>query len=76
VDKRQYEVSVTVLQRALREPGFEDERGLGVLYLLGFANERMARNAEAARYYQRVFAVDIHFRDIADRLSAVAQAAG
>jgi tetratricopeptide (TPR) repeat protein len=76
VDKRQYEVAVTVLQRALREPGFEDERGLGVLYLLGLANERMVRHAEAARYYQRVFSVDIHFRDITDRLSAVAQAAG
>ncbi len=76
VDKRQYEVAVTVLQRALREPGFEDERGLGVLYLLGFANERMARHAEAARHYQRVFSVDIHFRDITDRMSAVAQAAG
>lgn len=76
VDKRQYEVAVTVLQRALREPGFEDERGLGVLYLLGFANEKMARHAEAARHYQRVFSVDIHFRDITDRMSAVAQAAG
>ena len=76
VDKRQYEVAVTVLQRALREPGFEDERGLGVLYLLGLANERMVRHAEAARYYQRVFSVDINFRDITDRLSAVAQAAG
>lgn len=75
VDKRQYEVAVTVLQRALREPGFEDERGMGVLYLLGFANERMGRHAEAARYYQRVFSVDIHFRDITDRMSAVAQAA-
>lgn len=76
VDKRQYEVAATVLQRALREPGFEDERGLGVLYLLGLASERMVRHAEAARYYQRVFSVDINFRDITDRLSAVAQAAG
>jgi tetratricopeptide (TPR) repeat protein len=76
VDKRQYEVAVTVLQRALREPGFEDERGMGVLYLLGYANERMVRYAEAARYYQRVFSVDINFRDISARMSAVAQAAG
>jgi tetratricopeptide (TPR) repeat protein len=74
VDKRQYEVAATVLQRALREPGFEDERGLGVLYLLGLANERMARAGEAARYYQRVFSVDINFRDIAERRKAVAQA--
>lgn len=74
VDKRQYEVAVTVLQRALREPGFEDERGLGVLYLLGLANERMRRPGEAARYYQRVFSVDIEFRDIVERRNAVTQA--
>jgi len=42
-----------------------------VLYLLGRATEALNRNRDALDYYQRVFAVDIGFRDVADRLRAI-----
>jgi tetratricopeptide (TPR) repeat protein len=41
-----------------------------VLYLLGYASESLGQMDEALTYYERVFAVDIQFRDIADRLAA------
>jgi hypothetical protein len=44
---------------------------VGVLYLLGLASEILERWADALRFYERVFAVDIQFRDIGDRLAAV-----
>jgi len=45
-----------------------------VLYLLGYASEMLKRWADAQRYYERVFAVDIQFRDVRDRLAAVTRA--
>jgi hypothetical protein len=42
-----------------------------VLYLLGRATEALDRNRDALDYYQRVFAVDIEFRDVAERISAI-----
>ncbi|HMG01453.1 MAG TPA: tetratricopeptide repeat protein, partial [Gemmatimonadaceae bacterium] len=37
IDRNEHDVAITVLGRALREPGMEDEDLIGVLYLLGFA---------------------------------------
>lgn len=75
VEKKQYEVASTVLQRALDEPGLDDDKLAGVLYLLGVSAEALGKTRDAAKYYQRVLAVDIGFRDVADRLTAVTQAA-
>ena len=71
VEKGQLAVASTILQRALNEPGIGDEDLVGVLYLLGAICEELQNYAEAKRYYQRVFAVDIQFRDVADRLDTV-----
>jgi len=46
-----------------------------VLYLLGYASERLGRWQDAEGYYRRVFAADINFRDIADRLKRAEQMA-
>ena len=75
VEKKQYEVAITVLTRALNEPGLDDDKLSGVLYLLGVSAEALGRSQEAATHYQRVLAVDIGFRDVADRLTAVTQGA-
>lgn len=75
LQKEQYEVAINLMQRALREPGFEDDHFLGVLYMLGYACEALGRHPDAVGYYQRVLAVDIRFRDASDRLAAIAQAA-
>ncbi len=73
VDKGQLPVAATILQRALAEKGVGDEALVGVLYLLGAIAEQQKQFADAKRYYERVFAVDIQFRDIGDRLNAVEQ---
>ena len=73
VEKGQLPVAATILQRALAEPGLGDDSLIGVLYLLGAIAEELKHFAEAHRYYQRVFAVDIRFRDVADRLRTVEQ---
>ena len=71
VEKEQYPIAAALLQRATEVPGSDDQQLVGVLYLLGFANEHMGRPADALPYYLRVFAVDIEFRDIAERVAAL-----
>ncbi|MEA3245060.1 MAG: tetratricopeptide repeat protein [Gemmatimonadota bacterium] len=74
LEKKQLPVATTILQRALNEPGVGDEQLVGVLYLLGYIHESLHKPAEAKGYYERVFAVDIQFRDVGDRLNAVDKA--
>lgn len=71
LEKGQLPVALTILQRALAEPGAGDEQLVGVLYLLGYVSEGLKKPAEAKAYYERVFSVDIQFRDVGDRLNAV-----
>ncbi|HNV75802.1 MAG TPA: tetratricopeptide repeat protein, partial [Gemmatimonadaceae bacterium] len=71
VEKGQLQVAVTLLRRATETTGADDQQLVGVLYLLGYASEVMARHADALGYYQRVFAVDIEFRDVAQRVAAM-----
>ncbi|HEY0972615.1 MAG TPA: tetratricopeptide repeat protein [Gemmatimonadales bacterium] len=73
LEREQYAVASSVLQRALAEPGADDERLVGVLYLLGRAAEAMNQRNEALSYYQRVFAVDIEFADVASRMDLAVQ---
>jgi hypothetical protein len=74
LEKKQLPVAATILQRALSEPGARDEQLVGVLYLLGYVNEVLGKPAEAKGFYERVFGVDIQFRDVGDRLNAVDKA--
>ena len=67
-----WEMAATaLLQRAADTSQVDDHRLVGVLYLLGYSMEAMERRTEAMRYYQRVFAVDIEFRDVAQRVAAM-----
>lgn len=75
VDKSQHQVATSVLARALNETTADDDNQLvGVLYLLGAANEALGRSDDAIGFYQRVFAVDIEFRDVGERLSGLERA--
>jgi len=71
VEKRQYQIALTILSRALNDQAYTDDILVGVLYLLGYASEALGRWQDAMRFYERVFAVDIQFRDIGDRLATV-----
>jgi hypothetical protein len=48
-----------------------DDQAVGVLYLLGRCAEERGVHDVALEYYQRVFVVDIQFRDVGERLAAV-----
>jgi tetratricopeptide (TPR) repeat protein len=74
VEKQQYRVAATILSRALSEPGVTDDQLVGVLYLLGYTSEALMQWEAAISYYQRVFAVDIRFRDVSDRLASLERA--
>src|SRR5688500_17280760 len=71
MEKQQYQVASTVLQRALHEPGLKDDHLVGVLYMLGQASEALGQQNEAVQYYQRVFAVDIDFLYVSQRLNTL-----
>jgi tetratricopeptide (TPR) repeat protein len=74
LEKKQFPMARTVLQRALNEPGTGDDQLVGVLYLLGYTNEALGNFTDAKGFYERVFSVDIQFRDVGERLNAVEKA--
>ncbi len=71
VEKRQFQIAVTILTRALADRRAGDDVLVGVLYLLGMAHETLGQHDEARGYYERVLAVDIGFADTGDRLAAL-----
>lgn len=75
IEKGQYQIAVTILSRAPAEPGATDEQLVGVLYLLGYSSEALQKWNDALAYYERVFAVDITFRDVNERLAALERVA-
>jgi tetratricopeptide (TPR) repeat protein len=74
VERSQFQVAVNVLLRAVAEGDGSDENLVGVLYLLAYAYEAMQKYDEALKYYQRVFMVDIQFRDVTTRIAALEKA--
>ena len=75
IEKKQFQIASTILQRALVE-GHGDDQLVGVLYLLGYSAEALQRWPDAITNYQRVFAVDIQFRDVTERLTNLEQRVG
>ena len=75
IEKQQYGIAATVLARALGEGRYSDEELVGLLYLLGRATQALNRIEEALAYYQRVFVVDIEFRDVVKRINELERVA-
>lgn len=73
MEKGQFKLAASILSRALAERA-SDEQLVGVLYLLGRAAEALGNGQDALSYYQRVFVVDINFRDISQRMTEVERA--
>lgn len=69
-EKGQYRLAARVLDRALRLGASEAEL-LGVTYLLGRCEEALGRPDRAADCYERIVALDITFRDAAQRLATL-----
>lgn len=77
LDKGEPAIARTLLERALDEPAgaYGDDTLRGVLYLMGRASELLGARDDGLRYYQRVYAVDIRFRDVAARIQTLQQPA-
>ena len=73
LEKGQHKLASSILGRGLHEQASEAQL-VGILYWLGRAAELQNNPAEALGYYQRVFVLDIQFRDVADRMNAVERA--
>jgi tetratricopeptide (TPR) repeat protein len=71
VEKKQYQIAITILSQALQDRSQTDDMLVGVLYLLGIASEALGRWQDAVQYYERVFALDIQFRDVSARLATL-----
>jgi tetratricopeptide (TPR) repeat protein len=74
MEKEQLAMAATILSRALHEKGVSEDQLVGVLYLLGRCAEARGQREQAIEYYQRVFVIDIQFRDVGERLVAVESA--
>ena len=75
IEKEQYPMAATILGRALHEPAMSESQLIGVLYLLGLCAQERGQRDAAIEYFQRVFVVDIQFKDVGERLAAVEGAA-
>ncbi|MFQ6047156.1 MAG: tetratricopeptide repeat protein, partial [Gemmatimonadales bacterium] len=73
-EKGQYAVAATVLKRAIDGDPRGDDAKIGLLYWLGRCEEEQGKSGAALDYYQRVFAVDIGFQDVSDRVKSLAEA--
>lgn len=61
-------VAEAVLRGVENSPEGDAEK-IGVLYWLGRSLDAQGRHGDAVRYYQRIIAVDVAFRDAGDRLT-------
>ena len=73
-DKGAFAVTESILRRGLELPSSGDQERLGILYWLARALEEQGKKADAKELYGRVFAVDIRFRDVGERVKALAKA--
>ncbi len=73
-EKGQLQVAATIMRRAVEVDRSGDEAKIGLLYWLGRCEEEQSKTVDALVYYQRVFAVDIHFQDVSNRVSALSKA--
>src|ERR1041384_5684883 len=71
LEKGQAKMASAILGRAISEANTSDDHLVGVLYLLGRAAEDQGQTPQALEYYQRVFVIDIQFKDVADRMAAL-----
>jgi tetratricopeptide (TPR) repeat protein len=68
MQKSQYTIAEKVLRRALDLRHDDELELLGVYYYLGCAYDELERPEQARDAYERVLAMDINFRDAAERL--------
>ena len=73
-EKGQFTVAETILRRACDLPASGDAERVGLLYWLGRTQEEQGKTADALVSYNRVFAVEITFQDVSQRVKSLSHA--
>lgn len=71
MEKGQPSIAAIWYERALRTPGVDGESTLALRYDLGVAQESANDLDAALKSFSQVYAVDIDYRDVADRIAAL-----
>jgi tetratricopeptide (TPR) repeat protein len=70
LEKGQGRIAIRLLEKALGSLALGDRELMGVLYQLGVAYESITEANKALICYERIFSVDIDYRDIQERILA------
>jgi tetratricopeptide (TPR) repeat protein len=70
MEKGQPAIAAIWYERALQTPGIDSESKLALRYDLGVAQESAGDLEAAVRSFSQVYAVNIDYRDVADRIAA------
>jgi tetratricopeptide (TPR) repeat protein len=68
LDRNEPQVAIRVLGRGVKGSHGPEDDLVGIYYFLGQAYEAAGNPDEAREFYEKVFALDINFRDVTDRL--------
>lgn len=68
LDREEPQVAIRVLERALEGGTPVEDDLLGIYYFLGVAHDRAGNRDEAREFYEKVFSLDINFKDVTERL--------
>ncbi|MGB2645664.1 MAG: tetratricopeptide repeat protein [Candidatus Acidiferrum sp.] len=71
MEKGQPSIAAIWYERALRTPGIEPESILALRYDLGVAQESAGEPEAALKSFSQVYAMNIDYRDVADRIAAL-----
>lgn len=71
IEKGEHHAAVTSLSRALDADHEIEDEMIGIYYYLGLAHEALGNTGDAIGFFDKVFALDINFADVTDRLRAL-----
>ncbi|MFV2007035.1 MAG: tetratricopeptide repeat protein, partial [Longimicrobiales bacterium] len=71
IEKGEFEAAIRSLTRALDTPHEIEDELLGIYYYLGLSHQEMGNTELALEFYDRVFSLDINFRDVTERIHAL-----
>ena len=71
IDKGEPHIATVWYSRALEIPGLDQETILALRYDLGLAQELAGENGAALSSFRQVYAVNIDYRDVADRIATL-----
>ncbi len=67
-DKGQFDIAAEQLEKAASELSVLDNTKKDILYELGVVYEKMGRHERAVELFKEIYAVDISYRDVAERI--------